>query len=181
MHPKTMTSCLSSKPSLFPGLPQVCYVSTPRLSSQPSIPIISLGSDLQGLCLSTQPPPPWQACRQMSHTEGCWLAPTSMQNFLCFALHMPVASLSSEALKLPPVPTSEGISLCAKIFPHSQLPPRGTGPVWIPLSLSHFIYFYISLPYSVMWRLSYHFGSLPAFRRCSVGAVPHAEVFLVYL
>ena len=120
MHPKTMTSCLSSKPSLFPGLPQVCYVSTPRLSSQQSIPIISLGSDLQGLCLSTQPPPPWQACRQMSHTEGCWLAPTSMQNFLCFALHMPVASLSSEALKLPPVPTSEGISFCAKIFPHSH-------------------------------------------------------------
>lgn len=32
-----------------------------------------------------------------------------------------------------------------------------------------------------MWRLSYHFGSLPAFRRCSVGVVPHAEVFLVYL
>ena len=85
--------CLSSKPRLFLGLPQVCYISTPRLSSQQSIPVISLGSDLQGLCLSTQPPPPWRACKQMSHAEGCWLAPTSMQNFLCFALHMPIASL----------------------------------------------------------------------------------------
>ena len=144
MHPKTITSCLSSKPSLFPGLPQVCYVSTPRLSSQQSIPIISLGSDLQGLCLSTQPPPPWQACRQMSHTEGCWLAPTSMQNFLCFALHMPVASLSSEALKLPPSLPVRGFPCVQKFFLiHSSLLEAQVLSGFLCLSLILFIFTFL--------------------------------------
>ena len=40
-----MISCLSGRPSLFPGLPQLCYTSSLRVSSWQSIPVLSLGSN----------------------------------------------------------------------------------------------------------------------------------------
>lgn len=63
-------------------------------------------------------------------------------------------------------------------FLHSSLP-DATGP--IPISLSYFPYLFCP---AVMWRLACLFGSLrslPAFSRCSIGGIPYANVFLMYL
>ena len=63
-----------------------------------------------------------------------WLAPSSVRESLRFALHTPVAALSSLAPKLPPLPPP--ISACTKGFPsvwklfllHSSLPEVGGRP-----------------------------------------------------
>ena len=66
-------------------------------------------------------------------------------------------------------------------FPPSQVPPGGAGPVPILLSL-FFLYSFCSAQvraeFLAFWEVR---GLLPAFSTCSVGVVPHVDVFLMYL
>ena len=87
------------------------------------------------------------------------MVPIPVRNSLYFSLCTPAAALFSEALKLPTVSTSEGVSECMENFPPSQLLPRGTGPIMIPFSLS-LSFSLLLLPYSIMGKLTDLFGSL---------------------
>ena len=91
--PARSISCLCGKSRLFHGLPQLCSTRPLRLSLWQSTQVLS-GSDLWSLSLSTQPPVPWQACRQASQDVKCWSSLISVLNSLrglppctcCFAL-----------------------------------------------------------------------------------------------
>lgn len=116
-----------------------------------------------------------------------FLAGTALGNHLCgklslFCLPSLYCSLRfSEILRLPAVPIHEGVCKCAEAFLPSQLPPQGAGPC--PQILCLFMYLYL-LPCVILMRfacLLEVWGLLPVSRRCSVGAVPHADEFLTYL
>ena len=110
---------------------------------------------------------------------------SSMRESLRFALRTVVAAQSSMAPKLPPSAT------------HSLHPRRGflvCGNLSSFTAPSHWCR---SHPYSFVSVFSFFFcptqvreeflafwevwGLLPAFSRCSVGVVPHVDVFLMYL
>ena len=179
-----MISCLSGRLSLFTGPPQLCHISPLRLSSRHLTPVPSLGCDLQSLGLSTQlPHPPWQACRHTSQ-DGYWRsALISVQNSLHFAFCTPVIVLSSGFLSCTLVPAQERVSMCAETFPPSQLLPRYSGSVWIPLSLSLFNFFSsFILPYPFMWGLVCLFGrqtSSASIQQVFCRNGSHAYVFLM--
>ena len=66
------------------------------------------------------------------------------------------------------------------LFPASQLPPRGAGPV--PILLCLFFLFSFALPRYVGSFVPFGKSEVfRQFRRCSVGVVPHVDVFLMYL
>ena len=90
------------------------------------------------------PCPPWWMSREASQAGECWLALILCAGIspLC-PLHPCCCALlhGSEASSLPtPISTSEGASKCVETFPPSQLPPRGTDPVPILLSLFPFFF-----------------------------------------
>ena len=66
-------------------------------------------------------------------------------------------------------------------FSPSQLPPRGADPVPIPLSLFFLFFFCPAQLRGEFLAVLEVGGLLPAFSRCSVGVVPHVDVFLMYL
>ena len=110
---------------------------------------------------------------------------SSMRESLHFALHTPVAALSSVAPKLPPSATR---SLCLRrgFLVCGNLSSFTAPSHWCrshPYSFVSVISFFFCptqvrgefLAFWEVWRL------LPAFSRCSIGAVPRVDVFLLYL
>ena len=103
---------------------------------------------------------------------------------LCFALCTPIATLSSMAPKLPhhhpPSPPVKGFPSAWKLFLlHSSLPEVQVLSLFFCLC-----FFFFLLPYPGMWGVSCLLGSLrpsASVSRCSVGVVPHVDVFLMYL
>ena len=109
----------------------------------------------------------------------------SVRESLRFALRTPVAALSSVASKLPLSAT------------HSLRPQRGFLVCGTLSSFTAPSHWCMSHPYSFVSVFSFFFcpaqvrgeflafwevwGLLPAFSRCSVGVVPHVDVFLMYL
>ena len=134
-------------------------------------PVLSLGSDLRSLSLSSQPPPTQRVSRQASQAGECWPTSSSVRESLRFALCTPVAALSSVAPKLPPSATRSlcprrGFLVC-ETFPPSQLPPTGAGPI------PNFClcYFFFLLPYPGTWGSFLPFGKSEVFCQCSVGVL----------
>ena len=176
-----MTSHLSGRPRLSPGLLQLCCTSPLRLSSQPLTPVLSLESDPQILSLTQHLVPScWvrHAEKHLRLGSAGLCAEFSPFCLLCTCCCTPF--WGSEA---PHIPALEEVSKCAATFLPSQLPPQGSDPILIPLSVFFFFFLFL-LPYSAMWRLACLFevwGFQPAFSRYSIGVVPHADVFLMYL
>ena len=179
-----MVSCLLGSSRLFPRLPPDrlwCTSPLQAVFTQP-MPVLCLGSDLQSPSLSSQPPP--TPAGEQTSLSGWWVLVST--NPLCGNL----SNLPSEPLLLcsppwlqsfpppPPVSTSEGASYCVETFPPLQLPPRGAGPVPILLCLFFFCPTLVHGEFFAFWEV---WGLLPAFSRCSVGVVPHVDVFLMYL
>ena len=161
-----MISCLSGRLSLFPGPPQLCYISPLRLSSHLT-PVPSLGSDLQSLGLSTLAPPPPLVGMQ-THISG-WVLEVGFDlcsEFSPFCLLHTGCCALLWVSELHPCPCArEGFHVCrnfSSFTAHSQI---------FRFCLDSFV----SLPTSpLMWGLACLFEDrhlLPTFSRCSVGVV----------
>ena len=103
--PKQWSLASSAVPDFFPdSLPASCGALAPfRLcshsqpQSSPWDPTSKAGAS------APSPHPPRRVSRQASQAAECWSAPILMRESLCFALHTPIAALSSVAPKLPPL------------------------------------------------------------------------------
>lgn len=155
-----MISCLSGMPG-FSLDSLSCFVHSPlRVSSWQSTPVISW-------CLT---PEAWASAPVSTHCGGhanstsagkFWSAMISMLNSLCFAFWAPVAMLPSEVVKLPRVPSCEGVFECAEIFLlHTSLP-EAQVPSWL---ICLFL-----LPHSV--EISLSFWKSEIFCQNSVGVL----------
>ena len=152
-----MVSRLHGRPRLFCGLPQLYHTSPLRLSSRQPLPVLSLGSDLQSLSLSSQPLP---ALEGMQTSVSGWAVAISFHPCVEFSQDCLSHTYCCTLLwgsKVPPAPAREGFSGCVETFPPSQLPPRGEGFKLNPLYLSFFLisfalphYVEISLP---VWKV----------------------------
>ena len=155
----TGISCLSSKKRLFPGSPRLCHFSPYRLSSQQSTPVLSLGSDLQSLSLSTQSP---AASADMQANISGWEGASQHQSLCGILYTFPSAHLllhSSlrlwSSLLSPP---GRGCLNVWKTFLLHSFFPEAQVPSWfLSLSVSFSLFL---LPYSIMGRLTGLFGSL---------------------
>ena len=76
MHPETMVSCLLAMSRIFPGLPsgQLWLTSSLQAVFTQPTPVLSLGSDLRSLSLSSQTRLSRWVSRQGSQAGECWLA-----------------------------------------------------------------------------------------------------------
>ena len=148
-------SCLSRRPRLFPGLPQLCCTSPSEYlhSSQPQFSPCGLSPEV--LILSTQPLSCHGGCASCFLAGKCWLA-TSLWWILSVLpskhplLHYPWGS------EAPPIPTRAGVSKCAETFPPSWLAPW----VQVPVPNSFISFYLYLLPYLILRRLACLFGSL---------------------
>jgi len=144
-----MISCLSGRPRLFPGFHQLYFTNSFRLLSGQSTLVLTLGLYLQSLSIKTQPLLT-VACIQKSISGWKMLVGIS----LCAEfspLFVPWICCCTPPLGckvlLCPHPCVETLSL-------SQLPPRSTASIPIPLSL------FFLLSYHIIWRLACLFGIL---------------------
>ena len=100
--PVAMIFCLSDRPRLFPGLPQICHTSPLRVSSRQSTPVLFLMSDPRSMSLSSKPP---------------LAASVQVVSWLGSAIHKLSLSLILSSLPL------EQLSLCSPLrFPSSPDP-----------------------------------------------------------
>ena len=117
------------------------------------------------------PHPPWCVSRQASQVGESWSALILCEGISPFCPLHPFcyAPLCGSKASPPPTPisTSEGASQCVESFPSSQLPPRGSGPILILLSL--FFLFSFALPRYVGSFLP--FGKSEVFFQHSVGVL----------
>ena len=152
--------------------------------TQPT-PVLSLGYELRSPSLSSQPPlalvgeqtslSAWWVlvgtdplCRNLSVLPSAFLLLLSPPWFRSF----PPST--------PHLRQWRGFLGCG-IFSSFKLPHQGAGPIPILLSL-FFLFFFcptqVRGEFLAFWEV---WGLLPAFSRCSVGVVPHVDVFLIYL
>ena len=165
-----MVSCLSGGPMLFSELPQQCCTSPHRVfSCQLTLVLSGVWSPKP----EPQHPAPTHCCKLQGNSVSagkCWFAVIPPFHLLSTCCCIPLRG--SEA---PPVHTWEGVSECEETFPPSWLPPQGTSPCPEILCPFTFLYF---LSYLIRRRLTYLLAVWvlpPAFRRCSVGTVSHAD------
>ena len=116
-------------------------------------------------------------------SAGC--CQSSVRESLHFALCSPVAALSSVAPKLPPPTTPcphqwRGFLVCGDFSSFKAPSQRFRSQPYSFVSVYSF--FFCPTPvhgeFLAFWEV---WGLLPAFSRCSVGVVPHVDVFLMYL
>ena len=110
---------------------------------------------------------------------------SSVPESLCFALCTPVAALSSVAPKLPPSATRSlhprrGFLVCGNLSSFTAPSQRCRSH---PYSFVYVFPFFfcptqVRGDFRAFWEV---WGLLPAFSRCSVGVVPHVDIFLMYL
>ena len=148
-------------------------------------PVLSLGSDLWSPSLSSQILP-IPACEQTSFS-GWWVlvdtdplcrnlsslpsAPLLLHSPSWFRSFPPAYPLSPPVKGLP--------SVWKPFLLHRSLP-----EVHVPSLFFCVCFFFFLLPYPGTWEFLAFWelwGLLPAFNRCSVGTVPHVDVFLIYL
>ena len=109
---------------------------------------------------------------------------SSVQESLRFALRTPVAALSSVAPKLPPAYPHlcqwRGFLVCGNLSSFTAPSQRGRSCPYSFVSVFSFFFCPTQVRgvFLVFWEV---WGLLPAFSRCSVGVVPHVDVFLMYL
>ena len=136
----------------------------------PGVYLWSLGISIQA--------PPTLVCMETNISGwGHLLALIAVWNFLYFALCTPVGVLFSKAPKLPLSPPVRGFPSVQKRFLlHSSHLDSFVSLLWSPPTPPFFPYFFFFfLAFLEVWDL------LPAFNRCSIGVIPHVEVFLMYL
>ena len=150
------------------------------MSSRSQTPVHSLGSDLQSPSLSSQPPPAQQVSRQTPQAGECWSAPILCAGIspLC-PLHPCGCTLlrGSEASPPPPSPPVKGLLVCGNFSSFTAPSPRcGCHPYSIVSVFSFSLPRYVGI-FLPFWKS----GLMPAFSRCSLGVVPHVDVFFMYL
>ena len=177
----------SAAPDFFSdSLPASCGALAPFRLCSCSRPLFSPW-DLTSKALASapRPHPPWQVSRQAPQAGKHWSALTLYAGIspLCSLHHCCCAFLyGSKAFSLthPPSPPVKGLPSVWKLFLlHSSLP-----EVQVPslfFCLCFFFFFYPTLVHGEFLAFWEVWGLLPAFSRCSVGVVPHADVFLMYL
>ena len=154
-----MISYLHGRPRFFCGLPQLYHTNPFRLSSWQSLPVLSLGSDLQSLSLSFQPLPTLEG---MQTSVSGWAVVVSFHPCVKFSQHCLPHTCCCTLLwgsKVPPSLPMKGFLGVWKL-PPSQLPLRGVGSKPNPLYLSFFVISFalphhieISLPF---WKVFCH-------------------------
>ena len=157
--PVAMIFCLSDRPRLFPGLPQICHTSPLRVSSRQSTPVLFLISDPQSMSLSSKPP--LAASVQVVSWLGSALHKLSLSLILS-SLPLDHLSLCSP-LRFPssPDPICEQVSKYVETFPASRPPSEGSG--LLPEICCPFFFFFFNLyllPYLILMRLAWLLGSL---------------------
>ena len=110
---------------------------------------------------------------------------SSVRASLRFALHTPVAVLSSMAPKLPHFATRSlrqwrGFLVCGNFSSFTAPSQRCRSHPYSFVSVFSFFFCPTQVygEFLAFWEV---WGLLPAFSRCSVGVVPHVDVFLMYL
>ena len=150
-----------------------------------STPVLSLGSDLRSPSISSSPHPPQRVSREASQAGECWSAPILCAGIspLCPLHPCCCALLPGSEASLPPTPhlrQGRGFLVCGN-FSSFAAPSQKCRSH--PYSfVSAFSFFFcppqVREEFLAFWEV---WGLLPAFSRCSVGAVPHVDVFLMYL
>ena len=147
--------------------------------------VLSLGSDLWSLSLRSQSPHPWRVSRQASQAGECWSALIFCAGVspLC-PLHPHFWALFHGSKASPPPPTPRLLQW--RGFLVSGNFSSFTAPSW---RCGSCLYSFVSVfPFSfcptqvrgeflAFWEV---WVLLTAFSRCSVGVVPHVDVFLMY-
>ena len=148
-------------------------------------PVLSLGSDLWSLSLSSQPPPDSEV--EQTSLSGWWVLVGT--DPLCgnlsalpsapLLLHSP-PWLRSFPPAHPPFPLVKELPSVWKPFLlHSSLPEVQVCPYSF---VSVFSFFFcpaqVRGKFLAFWEV---WGLLQAFSRCSIGVLPHVGVFLLYL
>ena len=169
-----MISCLSGRPCLFPGLPQLCCTSSLRVSSWQSIPDLSLGCN---------PTPQAWAWAPSPHSSWTW------KPFLGWKVLFD-NDLSGEFSPFCLPSTCCCVPLWGFIVPPPTLPVRGVLSVWKPVLLQdplprvkvsiaksfvYFLFLYL-LPWLILRWLASLFGSLAS--SASVQKVFHRSIFV---
>ena len=186
MHPETMVSCLLGRSRLFPRLPPDylwCISPLQAVFTQPTS-VFSLESDLWSPSLSSQPPP--TPVDEQTSLSGWWVLVGT--DTLCRNL----STLPSAPLLLcsplwlqgfplpvhPPSPPVKGLPSVWKLF----LLPSSLPEVQVPSLFFCLCFFFgptrVHGDFLAFWEVR---GLLPAFSGCSIGVVPHVDVFLMYL
>ena len=148
-------------------------------------PVLSLGSDLWSPSLSSQPPPA-PTGEQTSLSAGeCWSAP-----ILCAGISPPCPPhpcccallRDSEAppLRHPQSPPAKGLLVCGNLscFTAPSHCCRSHPCSFVSVFSFSFFPTQVRGEFLAFWEV---WGLLPAFSGCSVGVVPHVDVFLMYL
>ena len=177
-----MVPCLSDGPRFLPRHPQLWFTSPLRLSSCSQPQSSPWGLISEAWASAPSPHSPQRTSRQVSQAGECWSAPILFVGFSVLCPPHPHCCTLLCGSKAPPFPASEEASFPSvwKLFLlHSYLP-----DAQVPSLFFCLYFFFFLLPYLVhgeflvFWEV---WGLLPAFSRCSVGAVPHVDVFLMYL
>ena len=150
--------------------------------TQPT-PVLSLGSDLQSPSLSSQPPP--APVGEQTSLLDWWVLVSSDPLFrnlsalpsAALLLHSPPWLWSFPPATPPSLPVKRLPSVWKLFLLHSSFPEV---QVWCLFFCLCFFFCPTQVcgEFLAFWEV---WGLLPAFSRCSVGVVPHVDVFLMYL
>ena len=182
-----MFSCLLGKSRHFPRFPPSwlwCTIPLQAVFMQPT-PVLSLGSDLRSLNLSSQSPPVPAA--EQTSISGWWVLVGT--DPLCGNLSaLPSAPLLLRShpwlrsFPLQPTPHLHqwrGFLVCGNFSSFTAPSQRCRSHPYSFVSV--FSVFFrptqVCGYFLAFWEV---WGLLPAFSRCSIGIVPHVDVFLMY-
>ena len=183
-----MVSCLLGRSRIFPGLaPSHLWCTSPlqAVFTQPTL-VLSLGSDLQSLSLSSQPP--LQLAGEQT-SFSCWWVLFSTDPLCGNLSTLPSAPLlmhSSPWIRsflfpaTPCVRQWRGYVVCGNFSSFTAPSQRFRSHPYSFVSVFSFFFYPIQVrgEFLAFWEV---WDLLPALSRYSIGAVPHVGVFLIYL
>ena len=187
-HPKIIVSCLLGRSRLFlDSLPAGCGTLAPSgcvHAANPS-PLPGIWPPKPEPQLPAPTRPGGWADKPLRLVSAGWHQ-FSVRESLRFALSTPVTELFSMALKLPhPHATPRlrqwrGFLVCGNFSSFTAPSQRCRSSPYSFVSVFSFFFCPTQVrgEFLAFWEV---WGLLPAFSRCSVGVVPHVDVFLMYL
>ena len=185
--PKQWSFASLAGPDIFPdSLPASCGALAPFTPSSHSLPQSSpWGLTAKAWASAPRPHPPRWVSRQTSQANECWsavilcvgISPLCCLHPCCCTL---LCGSKSSLLPTPRPRQWRGFLVCENFF--SFIAPSQRHRSHPYSFVSGFSFFFCPtqvcgdfLAFGEVW------GLLPAFSRCSVGVVPHVDVFLMYL